>query len=397
MGASPHPAHFVVLLVGAAGASSRVVGGEEAVAFSRTHVVSVQAKGFWRSHFCGGTLLEPDGMHVLTAAHCLRGLERPIVSNPAEPSEIVVKVHRHDLRYERENACSASINIMEIIYHPDNRIWVVGSAGIPLYDAAIVKLEAAPPCFSATPALAETVGATQAPGVTVGAYVDSYFVKAGDTARVEGWGYIDSYYDENMDVKGTLTSKLHEATIDIISNFACANLWGLPISDDMLCASTSQGKTSCSGDSGGPLVYERGDGSTMLIGIVSWGPSPCGAGGLPVIYTRVSAIRDWVLQQLPDGANMPPTLAPSFPVPSHAPTPRPTPGPMPPPPDPAPAPAALKKAKKKKAKQSKTKKPKPKKGEEEEKKKTKKTKKKKKKKGKRKTGRLRARPAGYKR
>ncbi|XP_070497007.1 trypsin-1-like [Chironomus tepperi] len=45
---------------------------------------------------------------------------------------------------------------------------------------------------------------------------------------------------------------------------------------------------ACMGDSGGPLVQDDGS----LIGIVSWGV-PCGQ-GMPDIFTRVSAYKDWI-------------------------------------------------------------------------------------------------------
>ncbi|XP_016922705.2 trypsin-3-like isoform X2 [Apis cerana] len=44
-----------------------------------------------------------------------------------------------------------------------------------------------------------------------------------------------------------------------------------------------------SGDSGGPLVYNN-----VQIGIVSWGLKECALPKYPGVYTRVSAIRDWI-------------------------------------------------------------------------------------------------------
>jgi secreted trypsin-like serine protease len=53
------------------------------------------------------------------------------------------------------------------------------------------------------------------------------------------------------------------------------------------------GKDSCRGDSGGPMVVDRGGGSWIQIGIVSWGVG-CGRPSFPGAYTRISAFADWV-------------------------------------------------------------------------------------------------------
>ncbi|KAL0129004.1 hypothetical protein PUN28_004008 [Cardiocondyla obscurior] len=60
----------------------------------------------------------------------------------------------------------------------------------------------------------------------------------------------------------------------------------------MLCAGYLSGsKDTCQGDSGGALVY-----NDVQIGIVSWG-AQCASVGFPGVYTRVSAIRQWITEQ----------------------------------------------------------------------------------------------------
>lgn len=50
------------------------------------------------------------------------------------------------------------------------------------------------------------------------------------------------------------------------------------------------------GDSGGPLVQGTAP-NEILIGVVSWGFTPCGSAGAPSgVYKRVSAYLDWIYQ-----------------------------------------------------------------------------------------------------
>lgn len=67
------------------------------------------------------------------------------------------------------------------------------------------------------------------------------------------------------------------------------------ISDKTICAgSTTAARDSCNGDSGGPLTRMTGEGR-VLVGLVSWGRG-CAVAGIPGIYTRVSAYRNWIAQ-----------------------------------------------------------------------------------------------------
>ena len=54
---------------------------------------------------------------------------------------------------------------------------------------------------------------------------------------------------------------------------------------------------TCSGDSGGPLVRRWHSQQFVLVGITSFGFSPCGSKHIPGVYTQVSAIADWVYQR----------------------------------------------------------------------------------------------------
>lgn len=115
-----------------------------------------------------------------------------------------------------------------------------------------------------------------------------------------GWGL-------NNNPLGTLPLELRTAEMDLITFDVCRDRLGNinPTFPAPLDATTNicaaRGFTSaCSGDSGGPLVYNvTGQlNDRVLIGIVSWGISPCGkTDGVPSVFTRVFSHIAWILSE----------------------------------------------------------------------------------------------------
>lgn len=60
------------------------------------------------------------------------------------------------------------------------------------------------------------------------------------------------------------------------------------------------GISACSGDSGGPLAQFGPSNNTELIGVVSWGVSPCGYAGAPSVFVKVSSFVDFISANVPD-------------------------------------------------------------------------------------------------
>ncbi|MEI9902955.1 MAG: trypsin-like serine protease [Asticcacaulis sp.] len=100
-----------------------------------------------------------------------------------------------------------------------------------------------------------------------------------------------------------LSDRLLEAFLPLVPTEACSDARqgaGGVIGAHQICAgwvapAASQAiGDSCSGDSGGPLMAYDGAHRPYQVGLVSWGPSPCGAVGYPGVYTRLSAYAPWI-------------------------------------------------------------------------------------------------------
>merc|ERR1712136_286375 len=98
----------------------------------------------------------------------------------------------------------------------------------------------------------------------------------------------------------TLPTTLQWVELPILSDQTCKSVWGRSsITPQSICVgSSSAGTGACNGDSGGPMVQTDANGVTWLIGNTSWGASSCDASSYPTIYSKNSAVADWIQQQL---------------------------------------------------------------------------------------------------
>ena len=114
---------------------------------------------------------------------------------------------------------------------------------------------------------------------------------AGTAVSAAGWG-------KTSEDATTTPGQLRSVVLKVGTTTTCSQgnmSRGTYFAPSMLCAS-NPGRDTCSGDSGGPLVATS-HGHTALVGITSFGEG-CARPGHPGVYTRVTAIRAWVLAQL---------------------------------------------------------------------------------------------------
>ncbi|MYC80972.1 MAG: trypsin-like serine protease [Acidobacteria bacterium] len=241
--------------------SHSIVGGEEVTAGEWPMVLRVDTP----TKFCTASLVAPNW--VLTAAHCLVDHDGSV----DDPNDISVFLG-HD--WNRGVCENTRDEIGRVIIHPD---YYYKGAGFR-NDAALVEiLEPAP----ATPVriLTPEEEAWHAPSGTKGTAV--------------GWGRTDD---------GGYPRILRQVGVPVWSPEDCLRdtLWRNReiVHDRTLCAG-SEGMGIDSGDSGGPLLVGLPDGDWVQVGILSQGRRV--RRGYPAVYTRTSAIYDWIHQHIAGG------------------------------------------------------------------------------------------------
>ncbi|XP_077292113.1 trypsin-7-like [Arctopsyche grandis] len=221
----------------------RIVGGQNTTIDKHPHMLSMQ---YFSNHMCGASVLSKTW--ALTAAHCF-GATDPLMD---------FLTVRAATSFHGQGGIQHKVKT--IIRHED----YLG------YDNDIALLELKDPLeFN------NMIQPIKIPK-------QNEFLKPGIIAVAIGWGKT-----ENDDY---LSAQLQEVYLFTISEEICMELYSDQFTRNMMCAHYPLGgKDSCTNDSGGPLVV----GDTQ-IGIVSWGPSPCGNSIYPGVYTKVSSFSTWI-------------------------------------------------------------------------------------------------------
>ncbi len=254
---------------------ARIVGGTDVTPDVSGWQVSLQIDG---SHFCGGSVIDPAGHWVLTAAHCII----PNIGSDMPGPHFKVE-HRSQVLGR-----GTVQQVAQIERHPDwNGKYREGN------DIALLKLAApldvSPRVEGGAPY--RNVVLRQTPEGRNAA------MRRGDVCTtVTGWGSTEPVRAVKQHRSGTrsLPARLQKVTLPLVSKEACLAAYG-QIGKDQICAGYAEGnKDSCQGDSGGPLVVLTG-GQYRQMGVVSWGEG-CAAANAYGVYTDVTYHADWIRQ-----------------------------------------------------------------------------------------------------
>jgi hypothetical protein len=250
--------------------SPLIIGGGQADPAAWPFIAMIVINTPQGSFLCSGSRIAADW--VLTAAHCVSDAAS---NTPLPAGDLQVAVG--DLPAQtRTDWVTAQRAIRSPAWDPRR---VLG-------DAALVRIGGAPVRDPVT--LAATGSEPSAPARVL----------------IAGWG---TTIDQST-APSSLPDLLPTAETQLWQQSVCQAAWGAQVFDPatQLCAGsyTTQGQTqptACHGDSGGPLISVSAAGVWRLIGITSYGANTsCLA--LPTVYTRVTAIRDWVLRTTGLGA-----------------------------------------------------------------------------------------------
>ncbi|XP_065357205.1 lectizyme-like [Calliphora vicina] len=232
----------------------RIINGQEAAKGEAPFIVSLKSG----SHFCGGSII--DEHWVLTAAHCL------IYNN----FQVVAGLHqRND---------ESDVQIRQVSGKANQFVHEKYGGGVGPNDIGLIYI-AEPFDLNA---LARDGSAPVAKiNLPSGKYEQT------GNGKLYGWGRNNA---------GVLPNTLQTLDADIIGYTQCkaALPSSAPIDPVNICSYTA-GTTdgACNGDSGGPLVRWTAAGAE-IVGIVSWGYTPCATSKYPSVYTMTSAYNDWI-------------------------------------------------------------------------------------------------------
>lgn len=240
--------------------NGRIVNGEIAAPHQFPYQVALFTTfGSGGQGLCGGSVISSTA--ILTAAHCS--------DNTATAFNIIFGAV--NMRQVEPNQQRRTVGASGWTGHP-NYSWLTLAN-----DVAVIRFPAEPVTLNAF--------------VQVVALADNdneLFVD--EVVWVSGFG---RYSDDSPNASDVLRFTIKT----VITNLACRIRFPTLVQPSTICAIGDDvvNNAVCNGDSGGPLTY-RGTGSSLQVGVVSFG-SPFGCErGVPDGYGRVSSFYSWIRQ-----------------------------------------------------------------------------------------------------
>lgn len=217
--------------------------------FKYPWLVTLQIKD---THICGGTLLNPTT--VVTAGHC---------SIYKSTQNLTVFAHRNVFYLTAESEKALKFSVTKIILHPKyaQRKYDVAIWKVQLVDGDVEKIP--------TDMIVFDDGAKSANFTPL---------------SIAGWG--------SLSQGGPKARVMMETKVDVVPIESCLVQYPQLHTVSCLCAGRPR-RDTCQGDSGGPLFTKRDDGKFILVGVTSYG-NGCANPDFSGVYTRVTAVADWI-------------------------------------------------------------------------------------------------------
>jgi secreted trypsin-like serine protease len=251
--------------------TSLIVGGEKTKSGEFPHMAAIGYGNISEIRFaCGGSLISEK--FVLTAAHCLRKVDPPIL----------VRLGDQNLKSEDDGTEPQELGVKKFMKHKRY------SSQSKYHDIGLIKLE----------------GEVRFTKFVRPACLWPDFQIPSQTAVATGWGMLEFL--------GSASDELQEVSLTLMQNRDCDPYFAhitkytdtlkRGIVDGQLCAAAIEGgrlvggKDTCQGDSGGPLQITLEDNPCVhyVVGVTSFSSIGCGGENSPGAYSRVSEYIDWI-------------------------------------------------------------------------------------------------------
>ncbi|KAG5894889.1 hypothetical protein JTB14_030594 [Gonioctena quinquepunctata] len=267
-------------------AQDRIYGGNETNLQEFPWMVLVEYERDDRRHgfYCGGVLI--NSRYIMTAAHCIKGKDLP-----KSWKLVSVRLGEHNTDTDIDcihngyvNMCAPpplNVPVEESIAHEDYDAYDANQ----FHDIGLLRL-------------ARNVNFTAyvKPVCLPKTQFDQSKTFKGEKLTVAGWGKTETRSESSVKLK---------LNVPVRGNMECSQTYrqaNVNLQSAQLCAGGEAGKDSCRGDSGGPLMSlyadENGEINWYSVGVVSFGPSPCGMQGWPGVYTKVAHYVSWIVSKL---------------------------------------------------------------------------------------------------
>lgn len=269
------------------GTQDRIYGGEQAALddYPWMALIEYERPNGQRGFYCGGVLI--NSKYILTAAHCLKGKDLPNTWK-------IVSVRLGEYNTDTDVDCIPQKNGKQQCAPPAVNVAVDDRIAHEKYDpydqnqyhdVALLRLSRdvrfsdyiRPICLPRSePLLSKS-------------YTDKNLF-------VAGWGKTENASESNIKLKLAIPVNAPEVCTKTYSQ---ANV---QLGNGQICAGGKKGRDSCRGDSGGPLMSIEASPDGVVnwysIGVVSFGPSPCGMANWPGVYTKVANYVPWIVSKL---------------------------------------------------------------------------------------------------